>query len=370
MKRLLSVTALILSFSIMAMAETVSRKEATRLAGAFFNEANGMVMASPRYVNYGKRLTTDRLFTPFYVFNHPRGGFVIISAENKTYPILAYSLKDHFDVGRVDAALKALLTSYARDIENIRYDSRIPSDAIKAWNDYPAYVSAIVRAETTGTGFTPADSAMQEDIDRILSGPYPERYNSSLFTPDQWKDLVKDAVRQDGAVALAFPSGRDLGVAAACGYKGDYFRISFPSMPESYFRLHASELLSGSMTAAFDKPAAPARTEEKEEKPFTFYDSFIRQTKAEREAEKRRFARLQYPDEPSLVYNGLGHYCIRLPENVADVTVYNIMGAKVAYFKFRDTDSANIDISIQPAGFYFVQARAESGRKYGFKLVR
>ncbi|MDE6010724.1 MAG: Spi family protease inhibitor, partial [Muribaculaceae bacterium] len=68
------------------MAETVSQKQAKELAQKFFDQAYHERTAPVSLVYNGKKLTTDRLFTPFYVYNQPRGGFVMISAENKAFP--------------------------------------------------------------------------------------------------------------------------------------------------------------------------------------------------------------------------------------------------------------------------------------------
>ncbi|MDE5996988.1 MAG: Spi family protease inhibitor, partial [Muribaculaceae bacterium] len=92
------------------------------------------------YVYNGKDLTTQRLFTPFYLFNSPAGGFVVVSAENKAFPILAYSLKETFDKDKMTPMVRSILTDFSRDIEMIRYDSRIPSDAIEQWETYPEVV--------------------------------------------------------------------------------------------------------------------------------------------------------------------------------------------------------------------------------------
>lgn len=84
-----------------AHAETVSRKEANSIAGTFFNAAYGEVTAPPQMVWNGRQLTTDRLFSPIYVYNSPKGGYVIISGENKAYPILAYSKVRKFDKDKI-----------------------------------------------------------------------------------------------------------------------------------------------------------------------------------------------------------------------------------------------------------------------------
>lgn len=117
-------------------AETVSQKEASKMAHTFFNAAYGEVVAKPNLVYNGKKLTTDRLFSPYYIYNEPRGGFVIVSAENKAMPILGYSMRGSFEPERMDSVTQELLTDYARDIEYVRYDPRLPVDAIAAWNYY------------------------------------------------------------------------------------------------------------------------------------------------------------------------------------------------------------------------------------------
>ena len=123
-----------------AQAETIGRKEAKEMAQKFFNESRNYVTPPVTYVYNGKDLTTQRLFTPFYVFNSPSGGFVVVSAENKAFPILAYSLKGKFDKDGLTPMVKSILTDFSRDIEMIRYDSRIPSDAIRQWETYPDVV--------------------------------------------------------------------------------------------------------------------------------------------------------------------------------------------------------------------------------------
>lgn len=134
-------TVLLLFFGCFSlMAETVSQKEASRIAAKFFNAAAGEVLAKPKYVYNGKNLTTNRLFSPFYVYNHPTMGFVIISAENKSMPILAYSLKSKFNSDKLTESQQKLLKEYALDIEYIRYDSRIPDKAIEAWTNIPGAI--------------------------------------------------------------------------------------------------------------------------------------------------------------------------------------------------------------------------------------
>lgn len=123
-----------------AFAETVGQKEAKAMAQKFFNESKNYVTGPVSYVYNGKDLTNQKLFTPFYVFNSPSGGFVVISAENKAFPILGYSLSLNFDKDRTTPMVKEILGDFSRDIEMIRYDSRIPTDAMEQWFTYPEVV--------------------------------------------------------------------------------------------------------------------------------------------------------------------------------------------------------------------------------------
>ena len=137
---LMAVCALAGADSHLLYAETVGQKEAKSMAQKFFNESRNYVTPPVTYVYNGKDLTTQRLFTPFYVFNSPAGGFVVVSAENKAFPILGYSLSGRFSKDKMTPMVKSILADFSRDVEMIRYDSRIPSDAIEQWSTYPEVV--------------------------------------------------------------------------------------------------------------------------------------------------------------------------------------------------------------------------------------
>lgn len=137
---LVAVCGLITVADFHVFAETIGQKEAKSMAQKFFNESKNYVTPPVSYVYNGKDLTTQRLFTPFYVFNSPSGGFVVISAENKAFPILGYCLTGKFDKDRMTPMVRSILTDFSRDIELIRYDSRIPTYAIDQWITYPDVV--------------------------------------------------------------------------------------------------------------------------------------------------------------------------------------------------------------------------------------
>lgn len=297
MTQQLKYIALILSIVFgftLSDAETVTQKEASRIAEKFFNAAAGQIMAKPKLVFNGKRFTTNRLFTPFYVYNHPAGGSVIISAENKAMPILGYSLKSSFSPDHIDQNQNKLLSDYAHDIEHIRYDSRIPNEAIEAWRD------------------------IADCIDYTLNRFYRDDYFERLENDDTVWIMRCNATE--------FP---DIG-----------------------------------------KIQSEEEDIESEDIPFSFYEDFVAETRAEQQRRLDMFDAKINLVEPKLRWVGGGHFEAQLPEQVSMVRLYNMEGALIRELVFRNTDTAVFDLDSEPNGFYFALVNDINGKPYGFKLYK
>ena len=363
------ITVLAIFAPVAGRAETVSQKEASKIAHAFFNQAAGQVMGAPKMVYNGRRLTTERLFVPFYVYNNPAGGFVIISAENKAFPILGYSLKESFDPDHIGDKEKALLTGYARDIEYIRFDSRVPEQAIAAWGNIPGYIASVLdaRSEVTDPAYDMEEAA--ETIDRLADSPVIDRFSSDMFTPDQWKEMVDEEFGARRSVILGLVSGQRLLPVIVHGHSGDYYRIQLDNRNQWMMRLMATEFLSDGQVAMLSDPL-PIPEEEEEAVPFAFYDDILAGMKAEEAARSLQLDELLHPSEPQLKAIGAGRFEISFPENVVLARVYNLDGSMIERYTFRDTNIGHVDISGHPNGFYFVLFNGESGTPYGLKLFR
>lgn len=291
------------------MAENISQKEASKIAETFFNSVYGQIMAPPKFAWNGRFLTTDRLFSPFYVYNHPKGGFVIIAADSKAYPILGYSKSGKFEREKLTDAERDLLKKYAHEIELIRYDSRIPERAIAAWQNMPLF------------------------INKVINNPYDSPEFEALS--DSQRDILEEIDRRNNAVML--PSAIEFQL-----YDPDNFR-----------------------DYTLDDVLVDA-----EEIPFKFYEDFIAEIENEQNA---RYAALEErisPSKPTVVYSGGAHYTIRYPENIKLVRIYNMQGAKMMEKYFTNSEIINLDISSLPAGFYALMSLGEDGKVYGMKLFR
>lgn len=296
--------------NIFAMqAETVTRKEANALAQTFFNAAYGEVTPPPQLVWNGRQLTTDRLFSPVYIYNSPRDGYVIISAENKAYPILGYSLKRKFDRDKMTEDEKKMLEKYAHEIEIIRYDPRIPAKALSAWQNLSEYIAA------------------------VISSPYKsDEYNR---LPDDRKEHLEQLDRIGNQILMPQASEFDL-------YNPDNFR----------------DITLDDVTA------------EQDDIPFKFYEDFIKDVAEENRQRDLIYEEIISPSKPEIKALGGGHFEIGFPETIRMIRIYEIGGMQMMEKFYKDTALVNIDMSQLGSGYYVMLALSDEGKVYGIKLYR
>lgn len=354
-----------------AKAETVTQKHAAGIAELFFNAAKQQVMTPPKLVYNGRKLTTNRLFVPFYVYQHPTGGWVIIAADNKAYPILAYSLTDKFEEG--DLAQRAILEQYARHIELVRYDSSVPEKVVVAWGDIKQYIHEVLTAQYDVTDLLrPYDESVAELDGFVWRGDAPDLY-SEIYSPDQWTGMVSDQLLSDGNVimgVLHYAGDEELIQPLVIhGRKGEYYRMNFGKPRNALYRLMPTELLSMGQVALLRNPQAPQWVEP-QEAPFAYFDSYRQQLNEDAARVRKGAAQLEDASGPEVFWHGSGRFTVRLPEEVVMARTYDAAGRLVAEQTYRDTDEANINLTIASPGFYFALMVGKSGRPYGVKLYR
>lgn len=366
-----AVLVMTVSGGVEARAETVSQRQASEIAGLFFNAAKQQVMSPPKMVYNGRRLTTNRLFVPFYVYQHPTGGWVIISAENKAYPILAYSLTDKFEEG--DMAQRALLEQYARHIELVRYDSSVTEKAIAAWGDIKHHIYEVLTAQYDVTDLILPYRESAAELDGFVwRGDAPDLY-SEIYSPEQWSDMIDNQFIADRNVVMGvlYDAGGEelIRPVVIHGRKGGFYRMNFGKPRNALYRLFPTELFSMGQVALLRNPQPPVR-EESVEAPFAFYDDFQRHTRAEQERLRKAIEQAGHPDSPVVTWQGSGRFTVRLPEEVVLARTYDAAGHLIAEQTYRDTDVAQINLTIAAPGFYFALMVGRSGRPYGVKLYR
>lgn len=106
---------LLLSFTMMSAAE-VSEQEAMEHAREFMLQVSNNSKARIRTIRNVSMTATPTGLPELYAFNMECGGYVIASADDRTLPVLGYSLTGSFDVDRIPDNMRAWLQGYAEQI--------------------------------------------------------------------------------------------------------------------------------------------------------------------------------------------------------------------------------------------------------------
>lgn len=114
---------------------------AQQVAENFINapetNANGAIQKAPhkrkRMMQALKQVTSDQ---QFYIFNSNDGvGFVIVSADDRTHPIIGYSDKGYIDCNTLPQGVAWWLSEYSRQIESAIRNNVLPTEEItREWD--------------------------------------------------------------------------------------------------------------------------------------------------------------------------------------------------------------------------------------------
>ena len=115
MKRLVSLFIILISGMTLFAAE-VSLQEAMEKARAFMQKRQGGSKAMHRAQLSLNMQQTDAGTQLLYAFNIEGGGYVIASGDDRTIPILGYSLTGSIDTDDMPDNMRSWLQSYADDI--------------------------------------------------------------------------------------------------------------------------------------------------------------------------------------------------------------------------------------------------------------
>ena len=125
---------------ISAFADQVSRSTALQTAKVFMQGKGKSIKASvPSFSAPLKNAAMDA--ASYYVFNADGGkGYVIVSGDDRTIPVLGYSLNGTFDSSNIPSNMKAWLQSYADEIAALK---DVPAASSTAGNNGFGKISAL-----------------------------------------------------------------------------------------------------------------------------------------------------------------------------------------------------------------------------------
>lgn len=138
MKKTLLLSLFMVAIANLAVkADIVERKNARHAAKNIYFEKTGIKQAS---IEFSKEYTEYLNNTPVYhIFNIGNEGFVVVAAESRVNPLLAYSTTNTYNFEKTIPAHNSWMKNYADQISYVR-ESNINSTEVisNAWNNYLA----------------------------------------------------------------------------------------------------------------------------------------------------------------------------------------------------------------------------------------
>ena len=120
MRKRYSMMVLAMMMVASVFAGPVDKGSAREIANNFLQKKGKSVKTEPARAPRMKGQTTTSDNASYYVFNaSDNKGFVIVSGDDQTAPVLGYSMNGRFDETTMPPSVKAWLESYARQIEII-----------------------------------------------------------------------------------------------------------------------------------------------------------------------------------------------------------------------------------------------------------
>lgn len=155
-------------------ADNIPQQKAQEIAQQFFAATARTRSASLRMIWDGESHATRSTAHPaYYVFNNESGrGFVIVSGDDRTVPILGYSFDQNFDAESMPSNLRGWMTGLREHVNTLRAQNALPSTrTVKAWHE------AVTGPNPSAKPVVVLETALWDQRDP---------YNSHLAKPNEW----------------------------------------------------------------------------------------------------------------------------------------------------------------------------------------
>jgi hypothetical protein len=135
MKRLFIISTLLLLCASFLWGQFVSSEQAAKIGKNYISYAAvGFSEKSPKTISDLKLINTENQNPGIYVINFDEGGFILVSADRRAYPILAYSFEDSFDTGNMAPATQLWISKYLEQFDLIiTQNIELPENITELW---------------------------------------------------------------------------------------------------------------------------------------------------------------------------------------------------------------------------------------------
>ena len=137
-KKLSLLLIVLVVFTFKSFAQFVEQKEAEIVAKTLFMQRHPIDIPQKKEIRFKEIIpySQDKKEVQFYVFN-AENAFVVVSAEQSAFPVLAYSFTSSLDTNNIPPAVAMYFDNYACEIDEIR-SKKIPThtEIQQAWDSF------------------------------------------------------------------------------------------------------------------------------------------------------------------------------------------------------------------------------------------
>lgn len=201
-------------------AQNVSREEALLTGSKFYKQHAQFFNIDKSSLNVENEsvLKSKSGKDCIYVFRFENSGYILVSADNRAFPVLAYSFEDDFNIDDIAPASKLWLDKYLEQFDIIEENSLEATENIKtAWKSYSSNSNANL-SEAKGVPILLTTKWNQN---------YPYNYFCPLHTAGPGGRVYAGCVATAMAQVMKFWNYPETGRGSAEYFWGDYFTVDF-----------------------------------------------------------------------------------------------------------------------------------------------
>jgi hypothetical protein len=219
MRYLIFTIALSLLF-LFSNAQYVSREDALKTGTNFFNShaAAFNVIKSTELIEEESLIKSPSGKDCIYAFEFKDGGFILVSADKRAYPVLAYSFDDEFDINNMAPGNRLWLDKYLEQFDIIEASSIEVTPELKAaWESYS-------NNDITSLG-------QIKGVSPLLTTKWNQDYPYNYYCPEHVAGpggrVYAGCVATAMAQVMKFWNYPETGRGTGEYFWGDYFTIDF-----------------------------------------------------------------------------------------------------------------------------------------------
>ncbi|MDR2836620.1 MAG: C10 family peptidase [Bacteroidales bacterium] len=183
MKKNLIVIIVTLLFSASLSAQNITKEEALNAGLNYFRNqisVSNISKTNLEIKNYNEIKTTTNE-TAIHIFNFQDGGFMLMSGDKNSTPVLAYSYEGNFDLTNMAPATAAWINNYKHEIELTKQSKEIDTENNLEWKNYSANHFEVTKGQN-GEGIYPLLTTKwdQSDPYNYYCPNVPQGYNGGV----------------------------------------------------------------------------------------------------------------------------------------------------------------------------------------------